>query len=104
MNHGDICRARCGAPARYLKDGRCLYISAQDNDLGVDWAKEATGGEERLPLPSDDMLEGACAAGLTWLRKTPEVEVVRLREALAEARNDLDKHRDNYLHRTSLGL
>ena len=67
MKFGDICRASCGAPARYLKEGRCLFICSSNNDLSIDRAIDPTGGEEQFPLPSDEMLEGACAAGLTWL-------------------------------------
>jgi len=62
LKTGDICRARCTAPARYLQDGLCLFVSAQDNDLGIDVAAPATGGEDRLPLPSDDHVEGARVA------------------------------------------
>jgi hypothetical protein len=63
---GDICRAKCGAQARYLRDGKCLFVCAMDNDLSVDDAVPAAGGEEKFPLPSDEHLEGANAAGLTF--------------------------------------
>ena len=68
LKHGDICRAKCTAPARYLRDGKCMYICCQDNDLSIDDALPPKGGEERFPLPSDDHLEGACAAGLKFIR------------------------------------
>lgn len=58
MKPGDICRAKCSAPARYLMKGKCLFISAMCNDLMTDDAVPATGGEERFPLPSDaDLLK-----------------------------------------------
>lgn len=63
MKRGDGCRARCSAPARYLGNGKCLFVSAMTNELCVDEATEATGGEERLPLPSDEDLarfDAAC--------------------------------------------
>jgi hypothetical protein len=54
---GDVCRAKCTAPARYVGDGQCLFVSAQDNSLNLDDARPAKGGEENLPLPSDRELE-----------------------------------------------
>ncbi len=62
MRLGDICRAKCTAPARYVDKGLCLYVSAQDNEIMMDKAAPAKGGEKRLPLPSDEMLQGAWAA------------------------------------------
>lgn len=64
MKFGDVCRARCSAPARYIGSGKALFVSAMDNDLGINDAIEPIGGEERLPLPSDDALKGA-AIGLS---------------------------------------
>ncbi len=60
---GDICRAKCSAPARYLADERCLYVSAMCNELSEDEACPATGGEERFPLPSWEDLR-------TWQERT----------------------------------
>lgn len=57
MKTGDLCRAKCSAPARYLGDGRCLFVSACDNSLMEDDAIPAVGGEERLPLPTDEELQ-----------------------------------------------
>ena len=54
---GDICRAKCTAPARYIGNGRCLYVSATTNDIGEDNAQPATGGENNLPLVSDKEIE-----------------------------------------------
>ena len=50
---GDICRAKCSAPARYLGGGKCLFVSSMCNALCVDDARPATGGESALPLPTD---------------------------------------------------
>ena len=49
MKIGDFCRARCTAPARYIGNGRCLYVSASTNDICEDDSRPATGGESRLP-------------------------------------------------------
>ena len=56
MEFGDVCRARCTAPARYIKDGVCGYISSMCNDLCCDIAESPTGGEMELPFPSDAQL------------------------------------------------
>jgi len=52
MKVGDRCRSKHGSPARYIGDGLCLWVCAQDNDLGV---SEVGPGEpsETLPHPSD---------------------------------------------------
>jgi len=52
MKFFQICRAKCTAPARYLRDGKCVFISAMCNDIGIDEAVPATGGEKYLPLPT----------------------------------------------------
>ena len=54
---GDVCRTAEGAPARYIGGGRALYVSAMCNDLGVSEARFAKGGEERLPLPTDEEVQ-----------------------------------------------
>ena len=60
MQFGDLCRAKCSAPARYLGHGRCLFVSAMCNDLMDDEARPATGGEDRYPLPThDDLMDFA---------------------------------------------
>lgn len=61
MRFGDVCRASCSAPARYLNDGLCVWISCMSNDVMVTEAAEATGGEARFPLPTDEMLHAAGA-------------------------------------------
>lgn len=57
MERGDICRARCSAPARYLGQGKCVFISAMGNEVEMDEARPPGGGEERFPLPSDADLD-----------------------------------------------
>lgn len=57
MKRGDVCRARCTAPARYLGGGMCVFVSAMCNEVELDEAKPATGDEERFPLPSDADLD-----------------------------------------------
>ena len=62
MKTGDYCRAKCNAPARYLTDGLCAWISAQDNDLCVGEAGPKTM-KPNLPTPSEDEVF-ACLVGL----------------------------------------
>lgn len=62
MMTGDVCRAKCGAPARYVGFGVALYVSAMCNDLSADDAKPAKGGETRLPLPENDAVLAANSA------------------------------------------
>lgn len=57
MRRGDVCRARCTAPARYLGNGQCVFVSAMGNEVEMDEARPPEGGEERFPLPSDADLE-----------------------------------------------
>lgn len=59
---GDVCRARCTAPARYFGDGFCLYISAQDNELGICKACARVDAEENIPLLYEREL-AVCACG-----------------------------------------
>ena len=33
---GAFCRAACSAPARYIGDGWCIFVSAVDNNLCLD--------------------------------------------------------------------
>ena len=70
MKRGDLCRAKCTAPARYLGGGKCVYVSAMDNSLNIDDVEPPTGREGACPLPGDDDLS--------------LIEAVR-REALEEA-------------------
>lgn len=51
---GDVCRTHVGSPARYIGQGRALYVSCQDNDLAVGQARPPTGRETEFPLPSDE--------------------------------------------------
>lgn len=59
LSFGDICRARCTAPARYLGNGKCLFVSAMCNELCIDDAASPTGEESNFPLPTDDELRAA---------------------------------------------
>ena len=52
MKFGEMCRTKQGAPARYIGNGKALYVSAMDNDLVVSDAINRSGGEENFPLPS----------------------------------------------------
>ena len=36
LKFGDRCRALCSAPARYIEQGYCLYLSSQDHELNFD--------------------------------------------------------------------
>ncbi len=56
---GDICLAKCTAPARYFGHGKCLYISCSDNDLGIDDAESLYKNEHNFPLPTDELLSAA---------------------------------------------
>jgi hypothetical protein len=62
LQFGDVCRAKCTAPARYFGYGKCLYISAQDNDFGVDDALPPLGNEIEFPLCCDEALHAASVA------------------------------------------
>ena len=67
MKRGDVCRARCTAPARYLGEGKCVYVSAMCNEVEMDEARTPQGDEERFPLPSDadlDRMEREMAKGV----------------------------------------
>lgn len=63
---GDVCRAKCTAPARYIGDLNgvpyCLFISAMCNDMCADEARPATGGESGLPLPTSRDVDVASVA------------------------------------------
>lgn len=54
MNIGDPCRLKFGTNARYIGGGRAIGVSCQDNDILEGEAMPATGGEEDLPLPTDE--------------------------------------------------
>lgn len=59
LKFGDLCRAKCGAPARYVRAGICLYVSSMMGvDLCPDEACPARGDEKDRVLPSDDGLQG----------------------------------------------
>jgi hypothetical protein len=64
LNKGDFCRALCTAPARYIVNGMCMYVSCQDNSLDVTQVYPSMEAEEDsgLPYPSDDAIEGAYQA------------------------------------------
>lgn len=56
MEYGQVCRSRSRRPARYLANGKCLFISPEDHTLAVEVAMPATGDEDCFPLPTDDAL------------------------------------------------
>jgi hypothetical protein len=62
LKFGDECRAACTAPARYLDDGLCVWVSAQNNDIMVS-PTDGNGPQTAngLPLVSDEALEAAMA-------------------------------------------
>lgn len=61
LKMGDYCRTKQGAPARYLFDGWCIWISTQDNSEVVSHgAKPPTGNEGTFPQVTDT--EVRCAA------------------------------------------
>lgn len=67
--YGDIARAKCSAPGRYLGSGLVLYVSAQDNDLFVDvWDENGEPITQDFPMPGDDALIAA-NAGLRYGRR-----------------------------------
>lgn len=57
LKWGDVCRAKCSAPARYIGNGKCIYISSMGNERGVDDAEPPRGGEETFPLVDDGELK-----------------------------------------------
>jgi hypothetical protein len=71
MRFGDTCRAKNGAPARFIGYGFCMYVSAQSNCVHIAEAVPSTGGEERLPLPMDKTLrQGRTYAFKGWITST----------------------------------
>jgi hypothetical protein len=60
---GDIVRAKCTAPARYIDDGLCMVVSSMSNQLFVDEVKEHWQSEEHKDpiVPTDQELLGANA-------------------------------------------
>lgn len=66
LEFGDLCRAKCGAPARYIGYGKALYVSSTTNELVIDDADtvlydEGSGQACDLPLPDDRSLRKAKA-------------------------------------------
>lgn len=61
---GKECVAHCGAPAKSLGGGLCLYVSAQDNSLHIDRSRLLASTSPNLPLPTHD----ECKAALAGLR------------------------------------
>jgi hypothetical protein len=58
LKMGDLCRARCGAPARSLGNGRCLFIPVLDSKmLQEDEERPPDGTELDFPLPLMKELE-----------------------------------------------
>lgn len=68
MNPGDRCRSILGSPGVYIGGGLCLYVSAQDSELGVTPAREAD--EHDFPVPTAHEIEIARmvvrAMGVSW--------------------------------------
>ena len=60
LKWGDYCRAKCSAPARYVGNGKCVYVSAMCNDLSHDDAAPAKGDEDTWPQADDDDLRAYC--------------------------------------------
>lgn len=63
--YGQLVRSMYGPPARYLADGKCLWVGSQDNDLYVsDVAPQPSSWEAPTDpvLPSDRELSAAAAA------------------------------------------
>lgn len=58
---GHMCRAKCSAPAKYIGRGKCLFISAMDNDLCVDDAVPPIGNESSFPLPPHTVMMKAAS-------------------------------------------
>ncbi len=55
---GDVVRAKCGAVARYINFGKCLYVSSMCNELCVDYVDmEADWKNDNLHLPDDKEME-----------------------------------------------
>jgi hypothetical protein len=63
---GDRVRVRCGATGRYLTNGLALYVSVQDNELGIDEINsDGVAPHPTLSVPTDDELRGALAGLIT---------------------------------------
>lgn len=48
-----LVRLRCGATGIYIGHGHGLFVSAQDNDLCIDFVDPDRPPQEGLPTPSD---------------------------------------------------
>lgn len=73
-----IVRLLCSATGVDIGNGWGLFVSAQDNDLGVDRIADGHRPQEGVPLPSTGEIE---AAKVTMV--AVRVEVERLREQVA---------------------
>lgn len=62
VRFGEPARAKCGATGIYLDYGVVLYVSAQDNDLGMDAVDRDREPVAGLPLPSKDEVSAAHVA------------------------------------------
>jgi hypothetical protein len=81
MKLGDYCRAKNGAPARYVTDDLCVYVSAQDNDVFVAHVGDGAPNPA-LPHVGDEALLVA-AAMLRYCRLAARTIV----DALGKDRN-----------------
>jgi len=58
MKFGDYCRTTHGAPARYMGEGLCVWISSQGNDVLVGRVRiEDARAKTSLPYLDDDELK-----------------------------------------------
>lgn len=60
--YGDLVRVHCSATGRYLADGLAIYVSAQDNDLGIDAIDLDRDPWENAPRVTDRELSAAHTA------------------------------------------
>lgn len=71
MIFGDYCRAKCTAPARFIGDGLCLYVSCQSNDFFIDEVDPAGEANPSLVHPTLRECMAATAGMRTRHRRTP---------------------------------
>lgn len=61
LQPGDFCRAKTGNAARYVGEGKCVYVSAMTNDLFLADAIPAEGDEAKRVVPDMEDVQFALA-------------------------------------------
>ena len=84
---GDRCRARYTAPARYLGDGLCVYVSAQHSGRMIDEVGDGAPSPD-LPHVSDEELKAFVTARYHFRREIVAFEKAMRRIQAVVAYNE----------------